>query len=85
MKVIEKYLDTKNKKIAAGVTAAVIIAAVGGGTYWALRDTAPELLLKNSKTITVEYGEKYELKFERMGLIKKMFILCSITQKLLRI
>lgn len=29
MKVIEKYLDTKNKKIAAGVTAAVIIAAVG--------------------------------------------------------
>lgn len=26
MKVIEKYLDTKNKKIAAGVTAAVIIA-----------------------------------------------------------
>ena len=66
MKVIEKYLDTKNKKIAAGVTAAVIIAAVGGGTYWALRDTAPELLLKNSKTITVEYGEKYEPKFENL-------------------
>ena len=66
MKVIEKYLDTKNKKIAAGVTAAVIIAAAGGGTYWALRDTAPELLLKNSKTITVEYGEKYEPKFENL-------------------
>lgn len=66
MKVIEKYLDTKNKKIAAGVTAAVIIAAVGGGTYWALRDIAPELLLKNSKTITVEYGEKYEPKFENL-------------------
>lgn len=66
MKVIEKYLDTKNKKIAAGVTAAVIIAAVGGGTYWALRDTAPELLLKNSKTVTVEYGEKYEPKFENL-------------------
>ena len=66
MKVIEKYLDTKNKKIAAGVTAAVIIAAVWGGTYWALRDTAPELLLKNSKTITVEYGEKYEPKFENL-------------------
>ncbi len=66
MKVIEKYLDTKNKKIVAGVTAAVIIAAAGGGTYWALRDTAPELLLKNSKTITVEYGEKYELKFENL-------------------
>lgn len=66
MKVIEKYLDTKNKKIAAGVTAAVIIAAVGGGTYWALRDTAPELLLKNSKTITIEYGEKYEPKFENL-------------------
>lgn len=66
MKVIEKYLDTKNKKIAAGVTAAVIIAAVGGGTYWVLRDTAPELELKNSKTITVEYGEKYEPKFENL-------------------
>lgn len=64
MKVIEKYLDTKNKKIAAGVSAAVIVAAVGGGTYWALRDTAPELELKNSKTIIVEYGEKYEPKFE---------------------
>ncbi len=57
---------TKNKKIAAGVTAAVIIVAVGGGTYWALRDTAPELLLKNSKTVTVEYGEKYEPKFENL-------------------
>ena len=66
MKVIEKYLDTKNKKIAAGVTAAVIIAAVGGCTYWVLRDTAPELELKNSKTITVEYGEKYEPKFENL-------------------
>lgn len=30
MKVIEKYLDTKNKKIAAGVTAAVIIAGCWG-------------------------------------------------------
>lgn len=66
MKVIEKYLDTKNKKIAAGVSAAVIVAAVGGGTYWALRDTAPELELKNSKTITVEYGEKYEPTFENL-------------------
>ena len=66
MKVIEKYLNIKNKKTAAGVSAAVIVAAVGGGTYWALRDTAPELLLKNSKTITVEYGEKYEPKFENL-------------------
>ena len=66
MKVIEKYLNIKNKKTAAGVSAAVIVAAVGGGTYWALRDTAPELELKNSKTITVEYGEKYEPKFENL-------------------
>lgn len=59
--ILTKYLDTRNKKIAAGVAAAVIIAAIGGGTYFALRDE-PEFKLKSGSVVT-EYGEKVKYGF----------------------
>lgn len=60
--LIEKYLGTKNKKIAAGVVAALVIAAIGTGTYFALSSNDPEFKLKN-KSVTVEYGEKISTEF----------------------
>ena len=68
---IDKFkaiFDTKQKKTAAGVSLAVIVAAVGGGTYYAFRDTGPELVLK-SKTIVLEYGEKFNVKDNFSDLI----------------
>lgn len=60
--LIEKYLGTKNKKIAAGVVVALIIAAIGTGTYFILSSNDPEFKLKN-KSVTVEYGEKISTDF----------------------
>lgn len=59
-----------------------------GGTWSA--EIQRRSFIKNDKTITVEYGENMSPKFENLwsktnGLDKrKMFILCSITQKLLQ-
>ena len=67
---IDKFkaiFDTKQKKTAAGISLAVIVAAVGG-TYYAFRDTGPELVLK-SKTIVLEYGEKFNVKDNFSDLI----------------
>ncbi|WRK55526.1 hypothetical protein SD457_12535 [Coprobacillaceae bacterium CR2/5/TPMF4] len=93
--LIEKYLGTKNKKIAAGVVVALIIAAIGTGTYFALSSNDPEFKLKN-KSVTVEYGEKISTNFNDLidteGLSKdviaewkkKLRLLLMLRTKLLK-
>ena len=48
--IIEKYLNTKSKKIAAGCVAGVLLI---GGVYYVTRDTSPDLSLKK-EVVTVE-------------------------------
>ena len=49
--IIDKYLNTKSKKIAAGCLAGVLLI---GGVYYVTRDTSPDLSLKK-EVVTVEY------------------------------
>lgn len=58
-----KYLNTKQKKIAAGIVAGVVIVAAVAGTVYATRDTSPALeLIKEN--IKVEYGQTYKPSFK---------------------
>ncbi len=63
MNIIEKYLNTKEKKITAGVVAGVVVVGAIAGTVYATRDTSPALELKKD-TIKVEYGQTYKPSFE---------------------
>ena len=60
---IERYLDTKNKKITAGVVTGVIVAGAVGGIVYATRDTSPALEL-TKENIKVEYGQTYNPSFK---------------------
>lgn len=60
--VIDKYLNTKKKKIAAGCIAGALI--IGCGAY-AIRDTSPDLVL-NKTTVHIEYGKTYDASFKNL-------------------
>lgn len=60
--VIEKYLNTKSKKIAAGCVAGALLI---GGVYYVTRDTSPDLSLKK-EVVTVEYGQTYNPVFDQL-------------------
>ena len=60
--IIEKYLDTKQKKIVAGCLAGVLVI---GGVYYVTRDTSPDLSLKK-EVVTVEYGQTYNPVFDQL-------------------
>lgn len=60
--IIEKYLNTKSKKIAAGCVAGVLLI---GGVYYVSRDTSPDLSLKK-EVVTVEYGQTYNPVFDQL-------------------
>ena len=60
--IIEKYLDTKQKKIVAGCLAGVLLI---GGVYYVTRDTSPDLSLKK-EVVTVEYGQTYNPVFDQL-------------------
>ncbi len=63
MSVIEKYLNTKQKKITAGVIIGVVVVGAIGGIVYATRDTSPALeLIKEN--IKVEYGQTYKPSFK---------------------
>ena len=63
MNIIEKYLDTKQKKITAGVVAGVVVVGAIAGTVYATRDTSPALEL-TKENIKVEYGQTYKPSFK---------------------
>ncbi len=63
MSFIQKYLNTKNKKIAAGIVVGVVVVGAIGGIVYATRDTSPALELKKD-TIKVEYGQTYKPSFK---------------------
>ncbi|MFQ9766266.1 MAG: hypothetical protein ACLRYM_06115 [Thomasclavelia ramosa] len=59
---INKYLDTKKKKIIASIAViAVIISCIGGIVYF-VENSSPALKLKEKK-ITIEYGETFNADF----------------------
>ena len=60
--IIEKYLNTKSKKIAAGCVAGALLI---GGVYYVTRDTSPDLSLKK-EVVTVEYGQTYNPVFDQL-------------------
>lgn len=66
--IIDKYLNTKKKKIAAGCIAGALI--IGCGAY-AIRDTSPDLSLKK-EVVTVEYGQTYNPVFDQLVKTKRL-------------
>ena len=63
MSVIKKDLNTKQKKITAGVVAGVVVVGAIGGIVYATRDTSPALEL-TKENIKVEYGQTYKPSFK---------------------
>lgn len=63
MSVIEKYLNTKQKKITAGIVVGVVAVGVIAGTVYATRDTSRALEL-TKENIKVEYGQTYKPSFK---------------------
>ena len=64
MKVKElclNYLDTRNKKIIAGISVVAVISASTLGIYALTKDNLPDFVLSDSKTIKLEYGDKYSV------------------------
>ena len=76
--VIEKYLNTKSKKIAAGCVAGVLLI---GGVYYVTRDTSPDLSLKK-EVVTVEYGQTYNPVFDQLVKTKTMLSILKTMLKL---
>ena len=66
--IIDKYLNTKKKKIAAGCIAGALI--IGCGAY-AIRDTSPDLVL-NKTTVQIEYGKTYDASFKNLVKTKRL-------------
>lgn len=66
--IIDKYLNTKKKKIAAGCIAGALI--IGCGVY-AIRDTSPDLVL-NKTTVQIEYGKTYDASFKNLVKTKRL-------------
>lgn len=60
--IIDKYLNTRKKKVIAGCVAGVLLI---GGVYYVTRDTSPDLSLKK-EVVTVEYGQTYNPVFDQL-------------------
>lgn len=58
---ILNYLDTRNKKIIACISVVAVILVSTLGIYAFTRDRFPKFVLKDDKTIKIEYGEKYTI------------------------
>lgn len=58
---IKNYLDTKNKKIIIGICVLAVVLASTLSIYALTKDNLPEFILKDSKVINLEYGEKYSV------------------------
>lgn len=64
---IKKIFNTK-KKIIAGCSVLAVVLASTLGIYAFTRNTLPEFILKDSKVIKIEYGDKYSV--DGMKLLK---------------
>ena len=60
-KMLLNYLDTRNKKIIAGISVFAVILASTLGIYALTKDNLPDFVLSDSKAIELEYGEKYSV------------------------
>ena len=60
-KMLLNYLDTRNKKIIAGISVVAVILASTLGIYALTKDNLPDFVLSDSKAIKLEYGEKYSV------------------------
>ena len=60
-KMLLNYLDTRNKKIIAGISVVAVILASTLGIYALTKDNLPDFVLSDSKTIKLEYGDKYSV------------------------
>ncbi len=58
---LKNYLDIKNKKIISGISVLAVVLASTLGIYAFTRNTLPEFVLKDSKVIKIEYGDKYSV------------------------
>lgn len=56
---LKNYLNARNKKVITGILIITIVLASTLGIYAFTRDTLPEFVLKDNKTIKIEYGKKY--------------------------
>ena len=60
-KMLLNYLDTRNKKIIAGISVFAVILASTLGIYALTKDNLPDFVLSDSKAIKLEYGAKYSV------------------------
>ena len=60
-KMLLNYLDTRNKKIIAGISVFAVILASTLGIYALTKDNLPDFVLNDNKAIKLEYGEKYSI------------------------
>ena len=60
-KMLLNYLDTRNKKIIAGISVVAVILASTLGIYALAKDNLPDFVLSDSKAIKLEYGDKYSV------------------------
>lgn len=60
-KLCLNYLDTRNKKIIAGISVFAVILASTLGIYALTKDNLPDFVLSDSKAIKLEYGDKYSV------------------------
>ncbi len=67
---LKKYLDIENKKIFTSIL--IITLASTLSIYAFTRDTLPKFILKDKKTIKLEYGEKYSVNGMRLLNTKGM-------------
>ncbi len=58
---LKKYLDIENKKIFTSILIITLTLASTLSIYAFTRDTLPNFILKDKKTIKLEYGEKYSV------------------------
>lgn len=70
-KICEKYLDTKNKKIVAGIITGVIAIGCTSAIIYATKDNTPELVTKKNQ-IEIEYGEILNASFDGLVDIKNL-------------
>lgn len=69
MKIKKLYLGIKSKKIIIVVSMLAVILASTLGIYAFTRNTLPKFILKDKKTIQLEYGEKYSVDSNSMKLL----------------
>lgn len=60
-KMLLNYLDTRSKKIIAGISVFAVILASTLGIYALTKDNLPDFVLSDSKAIKLEYGDKYSV------------------------